>query len=130
MTPFSAEELSERILGGGVRGDVPDLKDSLEVYRVLCASNDRPETGRNNFFDSVLGGSDGARRRINIWTARMFAAQGNTDLRKVIDALSKEALLADGKDRVKSSGNQKFKELKKFVDHQQFRYGYRHIGYF
>ena len=126
MTPFSAEELSERVLGGeGVRGDVRDLKDSLEVYRVLCASNDRCEVGRQHFFDNVLGGSDSMRRRINIWLARMFAEQGNTELREIVDSLCKEALVADAMDRLKSGGNQKFKELKKFVDHQEFRYYHR-----
>ena len=125
MTPFSAEELSERVSSGG-GGDVPDLKDSLEVFRVLGASNDKSEVGRRrHFFDNVLGGGDSVRRRINIWLARMFAEQGNIDLQEMIEALCKEALLADAKDRLKSggkTGNQKFKELKRFVDHQEFRY--------
>lgn len=122
VTPFSAEELSERLSGGVGGGDVPDLKDSLEVYRVLCASNDKLEVGRRqHFFDNVLGGCDSARRRVYIWLARMFEVQGNIDLREVIDALCKEALVADAKDRLKSEGSQKFKELKKFVDHREFR---------
>ena len=56
----------------------------------------------------------------------MFAEQGNTELREIVDSLCKEALVADAMDRLKSGGNQKFKELKKFVDHQEFRYYHYH----
>ena len=124
MTPYSAEELCERVSSGGAPrgGDVPDLKDSLEVYRVLCASNDGSEVDRERLLGNVSSRGDGsARRRVKIWLARMLAEQGSADLREMIDDLCKEALVADAKDRVKSGGNQNIKLLKKFVERQEFR---------
>ena len=122
MTPYSAEELCERVTGSAACGDVPDLKDSLEVYRVLCASNDRSEVDRERLFGNVSGrGDSSAKRRVKIWLARLFAEQGCADLREMIDDLCKEALVADAKDRLKSGGNQNIKLLKKFVERQEFR---------
>ena len=123
MTPYSAEELCERVSSGGiVRGDVPDLKDSLEVFRVLSASNDKSEVDQKRLLGNVSGrGDSSARRRVKIWLTRMFAEQGSADLREMIDDLCKEALVADAKDRLKTGGNQNSKLLKKFVERQEFR---------
>ena len=122
MTPYSAEELCERVTGSAPCGDVPDLKDSLEVFRVLSASNDKSEVDQKRLLGNVSGrGDSSARRRVKIWLARMFAEQGSADLREMIDDLCKEALVADAKDRLKSGGNQNIKLLKKFVERQEFR---------
>ena len=118
MTPFSAEQLSDRITGGG-GGDVPDLKDGLEVYRVLSDSSDSERS--RHLFDGAAGVADGVRRRIDIWLARMFAERGDNDLRELADGLCKEALLADARDRLKTGRKRKCKELQKFVDRQEYR---------